>query len=143
MKDKKIAKLMVVDVEIDICNFIKSFFEERDFEVVYAHNSLDALPMVEREKPDVLIMDIKLPGMSGLDALPYIKSINPDTKVIIVTNINDEEKINEARSKGAEGYITKPLLLEELLETVKKICFKSDLITQGSGNKLFSKIKRK
>lgn len=122
MKARKMPKLMVVDVEAEICNFIKSFFEERDFEVVYAYNSLDALPMVEREKPDVMLLDIKLPGMSGLDALPYIKSIHPGTKIVIVTNIDDESKMAEAMAKGAEGYLTKPLLLEDLLETVKRIC---------------------
>ncbi len=141
MKDKKNPKLMIVDVEKDVCGFVKSFFEERNFEVVYAHNSLDALPMVEKEKPDVLLMDIKLPGMSGLDALPYIKTINPGTKVVIVTSIDDQEKINEAMTRGAESYITKPLLLEDLLETVKKVCLISDL-PEKPGKKLF-KNKRK
>lgn len=124
MKSNRSYKIMVVDDEADICFFMKQFFEKRNFEVSFALNGLEALPIVEREKPHVILLDIKMPGMSGLDILPYIKNISPKTKVIIVSKFDDPEKMNSAKNNGADGYFTKPVVLDDLLDRVNSICAK-------------------
>jgi len=109
-------KLLVVDDEIDICDFVKNFFKERNFEVIMAHNGKEALSVIEREDPDIILMDMKMPVMDGIETLKELAG--KGKKIIMVTAIEDEEKAEEAKSCGAVEYITKPLMLEQLERTV-------------------------
>ena len=115
----KLAKIMVVDNEIDICNFVRSFFDMRGFEVVTALNGDEALAKLDAEKPDLVILDVSMRReREGLEYLPLIKKRLPHVKVIMVTGMEDDETIEAARSLGADDYITKPLVLEYLETTV-------------------------
>ncbi|MFH1836811.1 MAG: response regulator [Candidatus Omnitrophota bacterium] len=109
-------KLLVVDDERDICDFVKNFFKERDFDVLMAYNGKEALEIIEREKPDIILLDMKMPTMNGFETLKKLKG--KGIKVIMVTAIEDEEKAKEAKLAGAIEYITKPLMLEQLERTV-------------------------
>jgi DNA-binding response OmpR family regulator len=114
-------KLMVVDNEIDICNFVKSFFEVRGFEVIGALNGDETLAKLETEKPDVILLDVMMRSDGeGLDYLPRIKEKIPSAKIIMVTGMEDRETIDAARKYGADDYITKPLVLEYLESTVMR-----------------------
>jgi DNA-binding response OmpR family regulator len=113
------AKLMVVDNEIDICNFVKSFFEARGFHVATALNGDDAMSKLLIEKPDVVILDVMMRRPNeGLEYLPQIKEKLPSAKVLMVTGVDDEESVSSAKKMGADDYITKPLVLEYLESTV-------------------------
>ena len=106
---------MVVDNEIDICNFVKSFFSIRGYEVATALNGDDALAKLLDEKPDLVLLDVTMRReKEGIEYLPQIKRMLPSVKVIMVTAIEDMETIEEARTLGADDYITKPLVLEYL-----------------------------
>lgn len=112
-------KLMVVDNEIDICNFVKSFFEMRGFEVSTALNGDDALSKTSRENPDIIILDVIMrTDNEGIEYLPRLKAALPSVKVIMITGVDDENTIKEAKRLGADDYITKPLMLEYLENTV-------------------------
>ena len=112
-------KLMVVDNEIDICNFVKSFFELRGYQVATALNGDEAMAKLEDSKPDLVILDIMMRReQEGLEYLPQIKKKRPDTKVIMVTGVDDDKIIQAATKLGADDYITKPLVLEYLEDTV-------------------------
>lgn len=112
-------KLMVVDNEIDICNFVKSFFEMRGFEVSTALNGDDALSKTSRENPDIIILDVMMrTDNEGIEFLPKLKAALPSVKVIMITGVDDENTIKEAKRLGADDYITKPLMLEYLENTV-------------------------
>ena len=112
-------KLMVVDNEMDICNFVKSFFEARGFSVVTALNGDEAMAKLERESPDLILLDVVMRrGREGLEYLPKIKAKQPGVKVIMVTGVEDRDFMDEAKLLGAEDYITKPLVLEYLENTV-------------------------
>lgn len=114
-------KLMVVDNEIDICNFVKSFFEVRGFKVTCALNGDEALAKLETEKPNVILLDVIMrTDTEGLDYLPRIKKKHPAAKVIMVTGVEDKDAIDLARKNGADDYITKPLVLEYLESTVMR-----------------------
>ncbi len=112
-------KIMVVDNEIDICNFVKSFFEVRGFQVVTALNGDEAMSKILQEKPDLVILDIMMrTGTEGLDYLPKVKQALPQAKVLMITGVEDEASIQKAKELGADDYITKPLVLEYLESTV-------------------------
>ena len=113
-------KLLVVDDEGEICDFLKSFFEERNYNVATANSGEQALDRVKHDKPQVVLLDIKMPGMDGIQTLREIKNKFPKTKVIMVTAIETRDKIEECLRLGADNYITKPLSLEYLENDVKE-----------------------
>lgn len=112
-------KLLVVDDEIEICEFLKSFFEDREFQVAVAHSGGKAVEAAALFKPDLVLLDIQMPGMDGLQALKKLKDNHPRLKVIMVTAVETQEKIEEAMRLGADNYITKPLSLEYLEKDVQ------------------------
>ena len=115
----KKSKLLVVDNEIDICNFVKMFFEMRGYEVQTALNGDDALSKLDTYTPDVVMLDVMMrTDNEGLEYLPKVKSKVPGVKVIMVTGVHDDESIEKAKKSGADDYITKPLILEYLENTV-------------------------
>ena len=113
-------KMLVVDDETEICDFLKAFFEDRDYEVKTANSGETAMLSVEESKPQVILLDIHMPGMDGMSALREIKSRFPGIKVIMVTALETREKIEEALRLGADNYITKPLSLEYLEKDVQE-----------------------
>ncbi len=113
------AKLLVVDNEIDICNFVKSFFEVRGLKVITAINGDEAMSLLVKENPDIVLLDVMMrTETEGLEFLPKIKQAKPGIKVLMVTGVEDESSIQEAKRLGADDYITKPLVLEYLEGTV-------------------------
>ena len=122
-------KLLIVDDEIEICDFLKSFFEDRDFRVAVANNGTQALEQMDSFHPEVVLLDIQMPGMDGLQTLKKIKEMHPKVKVIMVTAVETQEKIEEAMRLGADNYITKPLSLEYLEKDVQD---KIDILAKGS-----------
>ena len=112
-------RLLVVDNEIDICNFVKSFFEIRGFDVVGALNGDEAMKLLDSVKPDLVILDVMMrTDDEGLVYLPQIKKKLPTAKVIMITGVDDKDTIEKAKKLGADDYITKPLVLETLENTV-------------------------
>ena len=114
-------RLLVVDDELDVCDFVKSFFEERNYEVVTALDGEDAVKILKRYKFDVVLLDVKMKKMGGLETLKGIRAIGNSVKVIMVTAVDDETKIERACELGACRYITKPLVLEELERVVNEV----------------------
>jgi len=113
-------KLLVVDDEHDICDFVKNFFQERGYTVFTALNGEDALSITKKDKPDIVLLDIKMKGMDGIATLKHLKEIDKSLKVIMVSALEDQDKMNEACKLGACEYITKPLVLDHLEEAVEK-----------------------
>lgn len=111
-------KLLIVDDEQDIREFAKRFFLKRDIEVETAENGDIALELVNDFKPDLILLDITMEGISGLEVLKQLRAIGNDVNVVMVTGIEDEATINEANSWGVRGYIHKPLVLSELEKIV-------------------------
>lgn len=113
-------RLLIVDDEPEICDFLKSFFEERNFEVRAAHSGEEALKEAEAFGPQVMLLDIKMGNLDGLSVLREIKEKRPSVKVIMVTALETTDKIEEAMRLGADNYITKPLSLEYLENDVRE-----------------------
>lgn len=111
-------KILIVDDELDVCDFVKHFFEERNYDVITATDGDDALRMIKKHKFDVILLDIKMKHTDGITTLKRIKEWDKNVNVIMVTALDDQDKMKEASELGACRYITKPLVLEDLESAV-------------------------
>ncbi|OGX38166.1 MAG: hypothetical protein A3D87_07785 [Omnitrophica WOR_2 bacterium RIFCSPHIGHO2_02_FULL_50_17] len=111
-------KLLIVDDEMDIREFARRFFAKRQIDVFTASGGQEALEIIDKEKPDLVLLDVRMEQMNGVDVLKELRDKGSDTKVIMVTGVEDEETMNMANAYGVRGYIHKPLVLEELEKIV-------------------------
>jgi two-component system chemotaxis response regulator CheY len=87
------------------------------FDVVgTATNGKEAIEVFEAKRPDVITMDIMMPELNGIESLRRIKSRSPETTIVMVTSVSQNEKMREAARAGADGYVTKPVDTEALRE---------------------------
>ena len=102
---------------------LKSILEgEGDFEVVdEAGDGLELIALMDRVKPDLIILDISMPNLRGIDTIPEIKRIHPEVKILIVTMHKDKEYLFQAISRGADGYFLKKDAGNELFSAIEKI----------------------
>lgn len=114
------GRLLIVDDEPDVREFAKNFFVKRKLEVCTAANGEEALDLSKNFKPDLALLDIRMDGMDGLEALKRLREIDDKIKVIMVTGVNDSAAMQKAKDLGAIGYIHKPLILDELEKIVMK-----------------------
>jgi two-component system, NtrC family, sensor kinase len=108
------ARILVVDDEESIRNVMRMTLELDGYEVSTAGDGPTALDIFEKENPEVVLLDVRLPGMSGIEILDRIKAINPDSEVIIITGHGDMDMAVECLRKQASNFLTKPVG-EELL----------------------------
>lgn len=116
-------KVLIVDDDALIREGLEILLEiEPDFSVVgTAGNGQEALEMCLKEKPDLVLMDIRMPVMDGVLGTKLIKSRFPDIKVVILTTFHDDEYIKEALKSGAEGYILKNQAADSIIESLRAV----------------------
>jgi len=115
-------KLLIVDDEKDICNFVKLLFRKKKLSVYSALSGNQAVRLAKKIKPDIALLDIHLKkGMNGIEVLQKLKELMPACRCVIVTWDEAQEKIKQARALGAAGYLTKPLTANQLLKVVSRI----------------------
>lgn len=107
-------KLLIVDDEVDVCEFAKSFFKKRGIEVLTASGGKQALAIIAAQNPPLILLDVRMEEMTGIEVLRELRKTKPTVKVIMVSGVEDEGTIAEAKSLGVTEYIHKPLVLEEL-----------------------------
>lgn len=115
-----LPKILVVDDQDGVRSLLQLVFLEEGYQVVTAANGRDALQQVERWCPDLVVMDMKMPIMGGLEALPRIKTLSPSTAVIIMTAYVEAASLQEVWLLGASDFIYKPFDLEELKAKVQQ-----------------------
>ena len=113
-------KLLIVDDELDVQEFAANFFRKRKFEVVTTGDGQKALELLEKEKPNLILLDIKMNGMDGIETLKHIRERTKDIPVIMVTGRKPDEDNSSQKCEelGISGYIHKPLELGELERVV-------------------------
>ncbi len=114
------TKLLIVDDETDIREFAANYFKKRKINVATAASGEEALLLLEKESPQLVLLDIKMEGIDGIETLRRIKQKNSAIKIIMVTGRKPEEENTFIKCKelGAIDYIHKPLELDELEKVV-------------------------
>ncbi len=122
MSSKAAQKILVVDDEDYVRQMIQLKLEEEGFDVDTAHDEASCLSKVKEFKPDLILMDVMLEDLSGLDTVEIMKK-DPETKsipVLVLTGRSFEEDRKEAMAVGAVGFITKPILPTRLIQQIKR-----------------------
>jgi two-component system, NtrC family, nitrogen regulation response regulator NtrX len=113
------SRILVIDDEAEIRRSVRMILEYEGYEVLEASSGPDGVTMAERESPDLVFLDIKMPGMDGLDALQRIKASNETLPVVIISGHGTVSTAVEATKAGAFDFIEKPLSSERVLLTIR------------------------
>ncbi|MCM8775127.1 MAG: response regulator [Candidatus Omnitrophica bacterium] len=113
--------LLIIDDEAGIIEEVQSFFTEEGFDVQTAETGEDGLRLIKETKPDILLLDMKLPDIHGLTILKLCKEISPKTKIIVNTGYVDQGMVDEAEKIGRDAFLLKPFNLLHLKEEIDRL----------------------
>nr|WP_297782491.1 response regulator [uncultured Allomuricauda sp.] len=120
MKQKKI---LIVDDEPNIVMSLEYAFKKKDFEVFIARDGTEALDISEREKPDLILLDIMMPEMDGYETLKRVRE-NKDlthTKVVFLSAKSKEKDVEKGLKMGADSYMTKPFSIKKVISDIEDL----------------------
>ncbi|MFA6001306.1 MAG: response regulator [Thermoleophilia bacterium] len=119
MKKKDKIKVLLVDDEEEFVKTLSERLQMRDVDSETAFDGEQAIELVSEDEPDVLVLDLKMPGIHGLDVLRWIKNFHPEVQVIIMTGHGTEHDEEKARELGAFDYLKKPVETDSLVQKIK------------------------
>jgi DNA-binding response OmpR family regulator len=122
----KNMKILLVDDEKEFVETLSERLKVRDFHSDIALDGEQALEKLETETPDVIILDLKMPGIDGMEVLRRVKKAYPGVQVIMLTGHGSEKDEEEARRLGAADYLEKPTGVDKLVQTIKRVFKKFD-----------------
>jgi len=122
--------VLVIDDEEKICWSLEQFLTDEGYKPIIANNAEEGLRKVETEQPNIVILDVRLPGMDGLEALKRIKSMNPSIHVIIITAFDFFETTIKAMQLDAFDFVTKPPDLDEIKKIIDR-AIKAQELSKG------------
>ncbi|MBI2116828.1 MAG: response regulator [candidate division NC10 bacterium] len=108
------ARVLVVDDEPDAVELLQEFLTAKGYDVLTASDGEEALRQVKEHRPHLILLDVRMPKLNGMEVLKRVREIDHEVGVIMVTAVNEEETGREALKMGAFDYITKPLDLQYL-----------------------------
>ena len=114
-------KILVVDDAFFVRVSVRGFLERQGYEVFEAENGKQAIKIYEKVKPNLVLCDITMPEMSGLDFLKIILKSYPDAKVVMLTSSSEASVLAEAVSLGAVEVLTKPFNEDKVLDVLKRV----------------------
>lgn len=126
----KKTKILWTDDEIDLLRAHIIFLQEKGFEVVTANNGSDAIDLVKTNFFDIIFLDENMPGLSGLQTLNEIKTIDPNVPVVMITKSEEEDIMDEAIGSKMADYLIKPVNPNQILLSIKKNVDQRRLVTQ-------------
>ena len=115
------AKILVIDDEQGIRDLLDTLLRRKGYDVVLAESGQKGLELFRRERPDVIVLDLKMPGMDGLTVLQQIHSLDPGKPVIILTGAGTAEAEQQVRALGVTEYVEKEFSLHLLGDSLKRI----------------------
>jgi len=113
--------ILIVDDDKQLSLTIKEVLDRSGYTPIVVHSGEDAIELVKKETFDIILLDLIMPGIKGIDAMIEIKKISPKTKVIMITAFATIDSAVLAIQKGASEYISKPFKINELLTTVNRV----------------------
>jgi DNA-binding NarL/FixJ family response regulator len=136
------TRLVLVDDQVLFVESLKSVLGSRakEIDVVgVAHCGEEALKIVERERPDVVLMDVRMPGMDGVEATRRIKERWPETHIIMLTTYDEDAYVQQALLNGALGYLLKDLPPDDLIESIRALRQGTVLMSTAIADRLVRK----
>jgi DNA-binding NarL/FixJ family response regulator len=135
------TRVVIADDQTLITQSFKILLETvapEDIAVVgLAHEGAEAVALVERERPDVVLMDVRMPGMDGVQAAAVIHRQFPDTRIIMLTTFDDDAYVHEAIAAGAVGYLLKDISTEELVAAIQSVGHGAIMVSSSVAQKVF------
>lgn len=124
------ANILIIDDEKSIRNTLKDILEHEGYNITEAEDGSQALKLAAKEKYDVILSDIKMPKMDGMEVLEKLQELTPETPVVMISGHGTIDTAVEAIKKGAFDYIAKPPDLNRMLVTIRNAMDRSELITE-------------
>lgn len=113
-------KILIVDDQFGIRILLNEVFQKEGYQTFQAANGLQALDILKKHDPDLVLLDMKIPGMDGIEILKRMKVIDPDIRVIIMTAYGELNMIQEAKNLGALTHFAKPFDIDDIRAAVRK-----------------------
>ena len=117
----QVKKILVVDDEELACQGLKAFLTGEGYEVEYALSGEMGLELLNDFEPHLVLLDIRMPDIDGLDFLDQVKQLDQEVRIIMVTAIRDNAVAKVAFDKGADGFITKPIDFKHLFSSIENL----------------------
>lgn len=121
-------KILIIDDEPEICKMVTEFLFDAGYSASCAFNGPDGLAMIKKDLPSLVLLDVGMPGMNGIEVLRLIREQFPALPVVVLTSHRDTETVKKMMELGASEYLTKPINLETLLDQ-----FVRDMIGSPTG----------
>ena len=115
------ATILVIDDEPGIRDLLDTILRRKGYDVVLAESGRKGLELFRRERPDVIVLDLKMPGMDGLTVLQQVRSLNPKQPVIILTGAGTPETEQQVRALGVTEFVEKEFSLHLLGDSLKRL----------------------
>ena len=126
------AKVLVIDDEQGIRHLLDTLLSRKGYDVVLADNGRKGLELFRRERPDVVVLDLKMPEMDGVAVLQQIRRLTPDQPVIILTGAATPEREQQVRALGVTEFVEKEFSLHRLGDALKRLLKTPTPATRGS-----------
>lgn len=117
------ARILIIEDDEEMRSLLDDFFVEEGFETDSISNGYEALGILIKKPFDLIMTDIRMPGLTGLDILPRIKKLQPGVPIIVITAFGSEEVHQRAYERGATVYLEKPIHFEKLRELIHQMVF--------------------
>ncbi len=112
------GRVLVVDDDPNVQEILREFLSAKGYEVITAGDGAEGLRRVKEERPHLILLDIQMPKMDGLEVLRHLRAIDKEVGVIMITGVNEQEIAKKAMELGAFDYIVKPLDLPYLEQSL-------------------------
>ena len=118
---------MIIEDDEEMRSLLKDFFEEEGFEIDSVSNGVDALRKLSKDHFDIVITDIRMPGLTGLDILPRIRRLKPEIPIIVMTAYGSDDLRRRSLERGATIYLEKPIHLSKLRRLIREMVLRKSL----------------
>jgi DNA-binding NtrC family response regulator len=122
------TKVLLVDDEVEFASALAERLQMRNYDVRTASNGLEAMALFHESPPDVVLLDLRIPGMDGLEILSNIKKFDPSIEVLMLTGHGDRESVQKGMQTGALEYIMKPIDIDELTSKINRAMKKREKV---------------
>ncbi|MGD0931884.1 MAG: sigma-54 dependent transcriptional regulator [Candidatus Korobacteraceae bacterium] len=128
------SHILVVDDEPSMLRYLQTVLELDSYRVSTASNGIEAVDKVQRDSPDLVLLDMVMPGADGLETLQRIREARPSTKVVMLSCVRDTRKVAQAMRLGAQDYLSKPVQKDEMDEVLRFCLENTDPAAPGAGD---------